>query len=366
MKRAFCFVLAFFSCFALLSCAKEKEGAPLPTEPVIGADRLDPLFRIAAYEGQSEPKTRYYPTQNGFCYLSKTEKGYTCGFFALPNLISNEDLFTTRSEPGEIFDLGEDKALVFDQEKVWFLSLDAGSGIGFEKAGKFRFTAEPVFGADKALYYETDRFLLTADLKFSEDYSALDATEYVVMPKEKLEPFGFTRILCVSADGERLYYAYEQDGKTGYAYFGIGYQAESLGKTELDYRSITTVSGTTQVLFELYAEGKRVFLLKDLDTGEEKTVVLPAGSTDTALCVDRGGKYLCGYRPGAEELGGTLCLYAFESGQKIKEYELAELSVNPSIALSDAADYVLVGLYDNGAGYEDHGGETVTAIKIGA
>ena len=69
--------------------------------------------------------------------------------------------------------------------------------------------------------------------------------------------------------------------------------------------------------------------------------------------------------PDADLLGGVLRLYSWETGQKFKEYELAKLTVNPSIILTDDARYLIVGLYDDGTGYEDHGGETVTSIEIG-
>lgn len=366
MKRLISFLLALACCALVCSCAKtDPEPSAPPSVPAVGADRLNPLFRITAYEGQSEPETRYYPTQNGVCYLSRTDTGYTCGFFALPNLISNEDLFVTRSVPGAVYDLGEDKALCFAGGKIWFLSLDEGGGISFEKNGKLAFTSEPVFGADGALYYETERFLLTAEFSFTGNYSGLETNEYVVMPKEKLDPLGFVRILCVSADGERLYYAYDRNGETGYAYFGIGYQAESLGETRLDFLSAMPIAGTTKVLFETRKEGKRVFLLRDLDEGTERTLELPAGARDRDFCVDRQGNYLASYVPDADLLGGVLRLYSWETGQKFKEYELAKLAVNPSIILTDDARYLIVGLYDDGTGYEDHGGETVTSIEIG-
>ena len=57
-------------------------------------------------------------------------------------------------------------------------------------------------------------------------------------------------------------------------------------------------------------------------------------------------------------------MLSFENGKRIKHYELADLKINESVCATLSAKYLVVGQYDDGSAYEDHGGETVTSIEV--
>lgn len=361
MKRTFLLLLSVCVLITASACSQTIEdptGEGVQIEP----DMLGPLFRITATESQTGPETKYYPTESGIAYVSKTEKGYMGGYFMLPNLISNEEIFTSSSAPSPVFDLGQEKAAVFADKKLILLSLEEGRSNSFELYGKMEFT-DIILGADGAFYYENADYILTADLAFDEKFESLEVTERVVMPKEKIA--GFTGLLGVSADGERLYYTYEQDGQTGYAFFGIGYRAEELGKTARAWTKMQRISGSTQALFTSpVTNGEILYSLVDFDTGEEKVLRVAAGQEYESVTVNFKGTHLCGYLAEKDGIGGYLDLLEFAGGKRIKHYELAELQINPCLAMTGGAKYLIVGQYDDGKAYEDDGGETVTSIEV--
>lgn len=362
MKRIFLVLLSVLLISCTVSCEEsvaDPTGETLEIEP----DMLGPLFRITAVEDQKGPETKYYPTESGIAYVSRTEKGYMGGYFMLPNLISNEEIFTCSSAPSEVFDLGDEKAAVFADGKLILLSLEEGRSNEFELFGKMDFT-DIVLGADGAFYYENEDYILTADLAFNEKYTELSVTESVVMPKEKIE--GYTGLLGASADGERLYYTYEdEDGTTGLAFFGIGYRAERLGVIEASWKKLTRVSGTTWVLLESAAKGGEVtYSLVDFESATARHITVAPGQEYLSTAVNFKGTHLVGYLAPADGVGGHLDLLEFESGKRIKHYELAELLINPCIASTGGAKYLIVGQYDDGTAYEDAGGETVTSIEV--
>ncbi len=360
MKRVF---LLFLTALLLFLCAcegavQDPTGEGVEIEP----DMLGPLFRIKAVEGQTEPQTKYYATESGIAYISKTKNGYMGGYFMLPNLISNEEIFTCTSTPSAIFDLGDEKAAVFADDQVFLLSLEEGRANSFELFGKMRHK-DILLGADGAFYYDNGEYLLTAEMDFNDNYTSLEVVEKVVMPLDKIE--GYTSLLGVSADGERLYYTYEEDGVRGYAYFGIGYRAERLGAVEISYRKFTRVSGTSMVLFESEAEaGETAYRLIDFDAGTEQTIRVAAAQKYEGATINYKGTHLVGYLPDTDGVGGYLDLLEFAGGKRIKHYELAELKINPSLAATGSAKYLIVGQYDDGSAYDDDGGETVTSIEV--
>lgn len=363
MKRVSALLLALLCALCLFACAPEQPEyqEPVPREPNV----LNPLFRLRATETQTGPLTRYFATENGFFYLAKTERGYTGGFFVLPALISNEDVLQCHDDGARFFDLGDNKGAVFADGKLYWLTLDAGSSTSYELGGKIAYT-DILLGGDGAFYYETEEFLLTAELSFSEDYTSLFVTEKVVMPKAYIR--GYQKMLGVSADGQRLYYAYEQDGETGFAYFGIGYRAEELGKTQVRFDSVERVEGTA-VLFYERAQGRQTYTHWDLDSGARREISVGAAEQYEGVTVNAQGTFLAGYTkkdPVRDTTGGYLDLYDFESGTRLVRYELADLQINPSLAVSPSGDYLIVGQYDDGSAYDDTGGETVTAIQVAA
>lgn len=362
MKRLSALLVALFFVLPLMSCA-EAVTDPTGQSVEIGVDMLGPLFRIGAVEGQSGPETCYYPTESGTCYVARAERGYQCGYFMLPDLISNEAIFTCREKPSPVFDLGEEMAACFADGKLFLLDLTLGSSTPFELHGKMAYT-DILLGADGAFYYENERFLLTADLAFSPDRKDITVTERVVMPKEKL--LGYTGMLGVSADGERMYYTYELDGEVGYGYFGIGYRAELLGRTPLAYDTLQRISGTSLVLFEEpLKEGKKTYTVVDFDTAQRTSISVAAGAEYDSLTVNLAGTHLLALSRSTSGKGGHLDLYTLKDGVRVKRYALAELAINESIAMTKNAKYLIVGQFDDGAAYEDAGGETVTRIEVG-
>ena len=361
MKRLLIFALMLFTLALSVSCT---QGVRDPTgESVeVEADMLAPLFRISAYEGQKEPETKYYPTESGIAYISKTKNGYMGGYFMLPNLISNEEIFTCSSTPSAVFDLGDEKAAVFADDKLFLLSLEEGRANDFELHGKMRFT-DIILGADGGFYYVNDGLILTADLEFDEKYTSLSVTERVVMATDKIR--GFDSLLGVSEDGERLYYTYDVDGERGYAFFGIGYLPEELGKTPVSYRELQRIPGSSRALFSSSAEdGKVTYSLIDFATGEKREISVAAGQEYAAVTVNFKGTHLVGYLAETDGIGGYLDLLDFENGKRVKHYELADLQINKSVCATLSAKYLVVGQYDDGTAYDDHGGETVTSIEV--
>ncbi len=364
MKRVLTFVLSLVLLLASVSCAKVQDPTGLTVEFV--PDSLIPLFRVKAVEGQEEPEIRYYPTESGIAYVSKAENGYIGGYFMLPNLISNEAIFRTVEEPSAIFDMGKEKAVTFADGKVFLLSLDGGGAHEFDLQGKMKFKSV-IQGADGDFYYENEEYILTASLTFSEDYSDLYVEEELVIAKKSDIP-GFTGILGVSEDGERMYYTYEEDGLKKYAFFGIGYQVEKLDATIITAQKMTRIEGTTKALLEYAAEDGRVrYVLGnyDYENGWVKEVSVAAGGAYASVFVNADDTHLIGYLADTDGTGGYLDLLEFESGERIKHYELADLKINPSLAATAGAKYLIVGQFDDGAAYEDVGGETVTAIEVG-
>lgn len=360
MKRIFLLLFSALTLLFSVSCqtVQDPHGEYVEIDP----DMLGPLFRIKAVEGQDTPEVKYYPTESGIAYVSKAENGYMGGYFMLPSLISNEAIFTCSKEPSPVFDMGDEKAVVFADGQVFLLELELGRANAFELYGKMKYESI-VQGADGAFYYETDQYILTADLNFTEDFKDLSVEEKVVMEKEKLP--GFTGILGVSADGERLYYTYEENGQKKCAFFGIGYQAEKLGATVISASSLTPFAGTTKALLEYAPENGEVrYVLADYDEGWAKEIKVPAGGAYASVTVNAKNTHLVGYLAKNDGDGGYLDLWSFESGERLKHYELADLKINRNLAVTASAKYLVVGQFDNGAAYEDAGGETVTAIEV--
>ena len=362
MKKALALIFVLALLCTLVSCgqsAAENQQQGVSIEPEI----LTQLFRIKAVEGQSEPQTLYYPTESGIAYISKTQKGYMGGYFMLPNLISNEEIFTCTSRPSEIFDLGDEKAAVIADGKLILLSLDHGRSNEFELNGKLDHE-DIILGADGAFYYEKNGYILTADLAFDEKYTTLSVTERVVLPTEKLT--GFLQMLAVSADGERMYYMYEENGQRGFAFFGIGYQGERLGATAVNYRRLTRFSGTGKVLFETSASGgESAYTLVDFEANKAQKITVAAGQEYASVTVNADGTHLVGLLKDTDGIGGHLDLLEFASGKRVKHYELADLKLNESLCATRSAKYLVVGQFDDGAGYDDDGGETVSVIQTG-
>ena len=361
MKRALSLLLAAILSLSLFACAQTVQD-PTGERVEIEPDMLGPLFRIKAVENQPEPLTKYYPTESGIAYVSKTEKGYMGGYFMLPDLISNEEIFTCVKEPSAVFDLGDEKAAVFADGKLILISLELGRANTFELYGKMNFT-DIILGADGAFYYENEDYILTADLDFSEKYDDLSVTEKVVMPKDKIP--GYVGLLAVSEDGQRLYYEYEENGVRSSAFFGIGYKAERLGATPLSYVKKTRFSGTDKLLLEGKAEnGERTYTLLSLDGGDKKELKVGAGLKYAGVTVNAKGTHLVACQTDEDGLGGYLDLYSFETSKRLKHYELAELKINPNVVATLSAKYLVLGQFDNGTAYDDRGGETVTVIEV--
>ena len=365
MKRILSLISALVFAFSLFSCqtVQDPTGETLEFVP----DTLIPLFRVKAVEGQEEPLIKYYPTESGIAYVSKAENGYIGGYFMLPNLISNEAIFRTVEEPSAIFDMGKEKAVTFADGKVFLLSLDGGGANEFDLQGKMKFNSI-IQGADGGFYYDDDEFLLRATLAFSEDYSEFYVEKEEILAKKSDIP-GFTGILGVSEDGERLYYTYEENGLKKSAFFGIGYQVEKLDATIITAQKMTRIEGTTKALLEYAAEGGEVrYVLCDYDVEKAwvKEISVAAAGAYASVTVNAKDTHLIGYLADTDGTGGSLDLLEFESGKRVKHYELADLKINPSLVSTASAKYLVVGQFDDGAAYEDVGGETVTAIEVGS
>lgn len=304
MKKIFSLCLVVFLMLSLAACG-DGEAVTGESGPSAAAE---PLFRMALPEGGGDAlEAVYLPLSDGFLYVHPSDQGFSAGFVSPTRSVSAERILTAAGAPASVrvMETERDRALLFTETEAYLLFLKEGSATKLERP-----EADLTDGViHPALSMIGERgsllVLLPADLK--ETLVLADTAE---LPD-------FSRVLGVSKDGRRIWYATEQDGAfTGMAYFEYG-KTQPERTVPFVYDRVTPLGGTAFLFESRPDDGSAVYLYRDPEEGITRSFSAKTPFDDVAVSAD--GTLLCGTRRVGE--GGTVTVYSMETGAELTRFD---------------------------------------------
>lgn len=324
MKRLICIFLMLCTALSLVACTSGEQ------EPIEPEELFSPLFRFTVSEGKSgETRLYYLPKSEGFLYLHPGEEGGITGGFVSPSRsISSEAMFKSDASLGSllVWEDSKDRAhLLTDRELFTLLLKENGA---HRTALPEDFLPHNPVSLDKLSFInERDGLLLIHPVDFKETY--------VLAQSARLPDFA--GLILPSDSGKKLWYA-RSDGD---AYKGIGFfdygSNTPLGNEDFPFDSFQRI-GKTAVLFTRVLEDGALYLYRDLESGETRSVV--SDTVFKGVTCDVAGKLLCGSVSEGE--GGAVHVLDLETGKEKGKYTIDYGSPAKSLAISNDAKTLLI------------------------
>ncbi len=322
MKRFFSVLLVLCLALSLFACAKEEKNAET-------GEVFSPLLRFKISDGKADQTRVFYlPKSDGFLYVHPNEEGGITGGFVSPKRsISSESVFKSDASSAIlVWEDASDRAhLLTDKELFTLLLKENGA---HRTALPETFTPQnPVSFNTLSFINEKDDLLLIHPIDFKETY--------VLAQSARLPDFG--EVLLAGDSGKKIWYTRkDKDAYKGIGFFDYGANFP-LGNEDFPFDAFQCV-GKSAVLFTRYLEDGVLYLYRNLDTGETRSMI-----SDTAfegVICDPAGKILCGSVSSSQ--GGAIHILDLEKGIKKGEYAIDYGTPSPSLAISSDAQELLI------------------------